>query len=100
MNFAYGWAFAKPVRKIYYNITVTALSVAVALLIGGIELFSVLSEKLGLTSGLVASVGAIDLEYVGYWIVGLFVLTWVSALLVWRLGRIEERWSANLQPAD
>ncbi len=99
MTFAYGWAFAKPVRKIYYNITVTALSVAVALLIGGIELFSVLSEKLGLTSGLVASVGAIDLEYVGYWIVGLFVVTWVIALLVWRLGRIEERWSADLQPA-
>jgi nickel/cobalt transporter (NiCoT) family protein len=100
MNVAYGWAFAKPVRKIYYNITVTALSVAVALLIGGIELFSVLSEKLGLTSGLVASVGAIDLENAGYWIVGLFVVTWVIALLVWRLGRIEERWSANLQPAD
>jgi high-affinity nickel-transport protein len=100
MNFAYGWAFARPVRKIYYNITVTALSVAVALLIGGLELFSVLSEKLGLTSGVVASVGAIDLEYVGYWIVGLFVVTWVVALLVWRLGRIEERWSANLQPAD
>ena len=100
MTFAYGWAFAKPVRKIYYNITVTALSVAVALLIGGIELFSVLTEKLGITSGLVAAVGAIDLEHVGYWIVGLFVVTWVIALLVWRLGRIEERWSANLQPAD
>ena len=76
MTFAYGWAFAKPVRKIYYNITVTALSVAVALLIGGIELFSVLTEKLGITSGLVAAVGAIDpQEHVGYWIVGLFVVT-------------------------
>jgi nickel/cobalt transporter (NiCoT) family protein len=100
MNFAYGWAFAKPVRKIYYNITVTALSVAVALVIGVIELLSILTEKLEITWGPVASIASLDLEYVGYWIVGLFVVTWVVALLIWRLGRIEERWSANLQTAD
>ena len=51
MNFAYGWAFSKPVRKIYYNITVTGLSVAVALVIGTIELLSVLADKLSLTGG-------------------------------------------------
>jgi high-affinity nickel-transport protein len=96
MNFAYGWAFAKPVRKIYYNITVTALSVAVALVIGVIELLSILTEKLDITSGPAAAVAAVDLEYVGYWIVGLFVVTWVIAFLVWRFGRIEERWSAHL----
>jgi high-affinity nickel-transport protein len=100
MNFAYGWAFAKPVRKIYYNITVTALSVAVALVIGVIELLSILTEKLDITWGPVASIASLDLEFVGYWIVGLFVVTWVVALLIWRLGRIEERWSANLQTAD
>ena len=50
MNFAYGWAFANPVRKVYYNITITGLSVAVALVIGGIELISVLAEKLGITT--------------------------------------------------
>jgi high-affinity nickel-transport protein len=100
MNFAYGWAFAKPVRKIYYNITVTALSVAVALVIGVIELLSILTEKLDLTWGPVTSIASLDLEYVGYWIVGLFVVTWIVALLIWRLGRIEERWSANLQTAD
>ncbi len=100
MNFAYGWAFAKPVRKIYYNITVTALSVAVALIIGVIELMSILIEKLDITSEPFATIASIDLEYVGYWIVGLFVVTWVVALVVWRVGRIEERWSANLQPAD
>ena len=100
MNFAYGWAFAKPVRKIYYNITVTALSVAVALVIGVIELLSVLTEKLDITSGPATAIASLDLEYVGYWIVGLFVVTWVVALLVWRLGRIEERWSADLQPAS
>jgi high-affinity nickel-transport protein len=100
MNFAYGWAFAKPVRKIYYNITVTALSVAVALVIGVIELLSILTEKLDITSGPAATIASVDLEYVGYWIVGLFVVTWVVALLVWRVGRIEERWSENLQPVE
>jgi high-affinity nickel-transport protein len=84
MSFAYGWAFAKPVRKIYYNLTITALSVAVALIIGTIELIAVFSD-----SGL-------DLNYVGYGIVALFVLTWVVALAVWRFGRIEQRWAARL----
>jgi len=96
MNFAYGWAFSKPVRKIYYNITITALSVAVALLIGGIELISILTEKLDITSGLLATIGSIDLASVGYWIVGLFVGTWAVALAVWRFGRIEQRWESNL----
>jgi high-affinity nickel-transport protein len=93
MNFAYGWAFSKPVRKIYYNLTVTALSVAVALVIGGIEIVSILTERLDITTGPVAWVGGIDLGDVGFWIVGLFVVTWLLALAVWRLGRIEERWA-------
>ena len=96
MNFAYGWAFSKPVRKIYYNITVTALSVAVALLIGGIQLLSILTEKLHITSGLLATLGSVDLNSVGYWIVGLFVLTWAIALAVWRFGRIEQRWDSKV----
>ncbi|GAB3136574.1 HoxN/HupN/NixA family nickel/cobalt transporter [Amycolatopsis stemonae] len=96
MNFAYGWAFAKPVRKIFYNITVTALSVAVALVIGTIELVSILTEKLDITSGPLAAIASVDLDYVGFGIVGLFVLTWVVALAVWRFGRIEEKWSAKL----
>lgn len=96
MNFAYGWAFAKPVRKVYYNITITALSVAVAMIIGSVELISILVDELGLTSGPLVSVAALDLNQVGYAIVALFVLTWVAALLVWRFGRIEEKWSANL----
>ena len=96
MNFAYGWAFSKPIRKIYYNITITALSVAVALLIGGIELISILTEKLGITTGPLATIGSVDLNSVGYWIVGLFVATWAVALAVWRLGRIEQRWESSL----
>ncbi|MFC4081270.1 Nickel transporter NicT [Amycolatopsis samaneae] len=100
MNYAYGWALAKPVRKIYYNITVTALSVAVALVIGTIELVSILAEKLGLTSGPLAAIAGLDLNYVGFAVVGLFVVTWLAALAVWRFGRIEEKWSARLAPSD
>jgi nickel/cobalt transporter (NiCoT) family protein len=95
MNFAYGWAFSRPVRKIFYNITITALSVAVALLIGGIELISILTEKLHITTGLLASIGSVDLNSVGYWVVGLFVATWVVALAVWRFGHIEQRWESS-----
>ncbi|HEX3294201.1 MAG TPA: HoxN/HupN/NixA family nickel/cobalt transporter [Solirubrobacterales bacterium] len=97
MNFAYGWAFSQPVRKIYYNLTVTGLSVAVALLIGTIELMSVLAEKLSLTGEPWDFVSNLDLNLVGYAIVALFVLTWAVALAVWHLGDIERKWSANLR---
>ncbi len=97
MNFAYGWAFAKPVRKIYYNITITALSVGVALVIGAIELIAVFADKLSLKGGVWDLVSGIDLNYVGYAIVAVFALTWAIALAVWRFGRVEERWSAGLQ---
>jgi high-affinity nickel-transport protein len=94
MNFAYGWAFSKPVRKVFYNLAVTWLSVVVALAIGTIELMSVLADKLALTGQPWDFVSGLDLNYVGYAIAGLFVLTWIVAVAVWRLGRIEEKWSA------
>jgi nickel/cobalt transporter (NiCoT) family protein len=100
MNFAYGWAFSKPVRKVYYNITITGLSVAVALIIGTIELVSILTDKLGIETGPLAAVGSLDLNVVGFAIVGLFVLTWAIALSVWKFGRIEEKWEAHLLVAD
>jgi nickel/cobalt transporter (NiCoT) family protein len=100
MNFAYGWAFSKPVRKVYYNITITGLSVAVALIIGAIELISILADKLGIGAGPLRAIADLDLNYVGYAIVGLFVATWVIALLVWRLGRIEDKWTRQLRQAD
>jgi nickel/cobalt transporter (NiCoT) family protein len=81
MAFAYGWAFAKPVRKLYYNLTVTGLSVAVALGIGSLELLSALG------------VAEIDLGAVGYLVVALFAVTWVVSVAVWRFGRIEQRWA-------
>ncbi len=96
MNAAYGWALARPVRKVFYNITITSISVAVALIIGTIELLGVLADEAHITTGPVAAVASIPLDYAGYAIVGLFVLAWVVALAVWRWGRIEERWSSDL----
>ncbi len=99
MNVAYGWAFAKPVRKVFYNITITSISVAVALIIGTIELVGVLADQAHITSGPVAAIGGINLDYAGYGIVGLFVVSWLVAIAVWHFGRIDERWSAHLTPA-
>jgi high-affinity nickel-transport protein len=96
MNAAYGWAFARPVRKVFYNITITSISIAVALVIGTIELLGVLADRLEVTSGPLSVIGDLDLDYAGYLIVGLFVLTWLSALAIWRFGRIEQKWSAGL----
>jgi high-affinity nickel-transport protein len=98
MNGAYGWAFAKPVRKVFYNITITSISVAVALIIGTIELIGVVADQAKITTGPLAGIANIPLDYAGYGIVALFLGSWVVALLVWRFGRIEERWSANLAP--
>jgi high-affinity nickel-transport protein len=97
MNFAYGWAFAKPVRKVFYNITITAISVAVALIIGTIELISVIVDQAGIESGPLAAIAAIPLDYAGYGIVALFMVSWLVALAVWRFGRIEDRWSRRLR---
>ena len=96
MNAAYGWAFAKPVRKVFYNITITSISVAVALIIGTIELVGVLADQANITSGPLGWIANINLDYAGYAIVGLFFVSWLIALAVWRFGRIESRWSAHL----
>jgi nickel/cobalt transporter (NiCoT) family protein len=96
MNFAYGWAFARPVRKVFYNITITALSVAVALIIGTIELIGVLADQAKIDSGPLAAIAAIPLDYAGYGIVLLFLVAWLAAVGVWRFGRIEEKWSRGL----
>jgi high-affinity nickel-transport protein len=96
MSFAYDWAFAQPVRKIYYNLVITGLSVAVAFLIGGQEIVSILAEKLEVESGIVAWIGNLDLGDLGYIIVGLFVLTWAVAIAVWRFAGVERRWQDGL----
>ena len=98
MNFAYGWAFSQPVRKVYYNIVITGLSVAVALIIGTVELLGLVADQFGWTGGFWDWIGGIDLNIIGFLIVGLFVLTWAAALLVWKYGRIEDKWNARLAP--
>ena len=100
MNAAYGWAFAKPVRKVFYNITITSISVAVALIIGTIELIGVLADQAKITTGPLAAIADIPLDYAGYGIVILFVGSWLIAVAVWRFGRVEQRWSTHLAPSS
>ena len=92
MNFAYGWAFSKPVRKVYYNIVITALSVGTAMFIGALELSQVISQQLELTGGYWDWANNINLNSAGYIIVATFAIVWAIALLVWRYGKIEDRW--------
>lgn len=93
MNVAYRWAFANPVRKIYYNLTITGLSVAVALLIGTIELVGVLHDQLRWNDAVSDWIARLDLNNVGFVIVGLFVAVWALALTYWKLARVEHRWT-------
>lgn len=93
MSRAYGWALVRPVRKVFYNLTVTVLSVAVALVIGLLVLIGLLVDRLDIDAQPLAWIAGLDLGFVGFAVVGLFVVTWGVALAVWRLGRIEERWA-------
>jgi high-affinity nickel-transport protein len=97
MNFAYGWAFSKPVRKVFYNLTITGLSVAIALLIGTIELGGLIAQQLNLSGTFWDWFENININLLGFLIVGMFVATWAIALSVWHLGHIEERWSSHLE---
>ncbi|HUR14925.1 MAG TPA: HoxN/HupN/NixA family nickel/cobalt transporter [Mycobacteriales bacterium] len=94
MNFAYGWAFSRPARKVFYNLTITGLSVVVAALIGGLEIAQVFSEQLSLSGGFWDFANGFDLNKAGYWLVGLFVGVWALALAVWHFGKVEHRWES------
>jgi len=96
MNFAYGWAFSRPVRKVYYNLALTALSVAVALLVGTVELAGVLAQTLGARASFWTFLEHIDMNTLGLVIIGMFVATSAIAGAIWRLAGIEERWDARL----
>jgi high-affinity nickel-transport protein len=100
MNTAYGWAFARPVRKVYYNLTITALSVLIAFVIGGVEISGVLTSELHLTGWFADFVGNFDLNTVGYVVVAMFVTIWLVAVAFWRFGKIEEKWERHIQPVD
>lgn len=93
MSVAYDWAFLNPVRKVYYNISITGLSVAVAFLVGTIELISVLHDNAGWVNPVTTWITDINLNNVGFIVVGLFVLTWAAAIGYWRIAKVEDRWT-------
>ena len=102
MNMAYGWAFFNPVRKVFYNLAITGLSVAICLFIGGIETLSLVPQdfhNFSQTSGFWGFMYNFNINTAGFVIVGMFILTWVGAVLIWRYGHIEEKWTARLQGA-
>ena len=91
---AYGWAFVKPIRKLYYNLTITAVSVIVAVVVGGIEALNLIGDQLGLTDGggFWGAIGALNDNFgvLGYVIVGIFVVAWLVSFVVYRLKRYDE----------
>lgn len=93
---AYRWAFVNPLRKIFYNLTTTGLSIAVALLIGTIEMLQVFIDMLQLKGPLFDFVAGLDFGALGYVIVGLFLLAWVISAALWKFGRVEQRLADNL----
>jgi len=104
MNFAYDWAFAKPVRKVYYNLTITGLSVFVAVFVGAIELLGLLAQNAHLDGSFWSFLAGFNINTAGFVIVGVFVVTWIVALCIWHFGRIEQKWESgpavSPDPAD
>lgn len=92
MTNAYHWAFDKPARKIFYNITMTAISVVAALLIGGVEIMQLLGEKWHWKNGFLGWVTQLDFGWLGYALVVVLILSWIIAMVVWKIGHFEERW--------
>jgi nickel/cobalt transporter (NiCoT) family protein len=93
MNFAYGWAFARPVRKVYYNLVITVLSIAVAFLIGTIEIIGLLAGELRIRGGFWAFMANFDINKAGFAIAGLFVAVWAVAIAYWKPRRLGRRWA-------
>ncbi|HEX4571810.1 MAG TPA: HoxN/HupN/NixA family nickel/cobalt transporter [Dongiaceae bacterium] len=89
---AYGWAFAKPIRKLFYNMTITAVSVLVALIVGGIEALGLIADKFELQGGIWDVVGALNDNFgtLGYLIIAIFALSWIISMVVYRLKRYDE----------
>ncbi|HEY7144999.1 MAG TPA: HoxN/HupN/NixA family nickel/cobalt transporter [Streptosporangiaceae bacterium] len=93
MNFAYGWAFARPVRKVYYNLVITGLSIAVAFLVGTIEIIGLLSDELHIHGRFWDFVSGFDINRAGFIIAGLFLGVWILAIAYWKLRGLDDRWA-------
>ena len=101
MTKAYAWAFTSPLRKIYYNLTTTGISIFVALVIGTIELVGVLADKTSIAKHQPFTwIASIQLNAIGYWIVASFIATWIGSVLIWKFGRYEERYSSGIEETD
>jgi high-affinity nickel-transport protein len=91
---AYGWAFIKPIRKLYYNLTITAVSVVIAVVVGGLEALNLIGDQLGLTEGggFWGAIGALNDNFgtLGYVIVGIFIAAWAISYVVYRVNRYDE----------
>jgi len=96
MNFAYGWAFARPVRKVYYNLVITGLSIGAAFIIGTIELLGLLTSELHLRGAFWDLMANFDINVAGFVIAAMFVAVWAAALAYWRWGKVEDRWGASV----
>ena len=96
MNFAYGWAFARPVRKVYYNLVITALSIGAAFIIGTIEILGILTTEMHLHGAFWDLMANFNINLAGFCIAALFVAVWTTALIYWRLGDVEARWSSSM----
>jgi high-affinity nickel-transport protein len=99
MNVAYGWAFFNPVRKVYYNLAITGLSVSICFFIGTIEVLGLLPMELHYRGRFWDDMANFNINTAGFVIVGMFVVTWAAALAIWKYAHIEEKWTARLQPA-
>ena len=103
MNLAYGWAFFNPVRKVYYNLAITGLSVAICFFIGGVETLGLLPAEIhGLSKhhGFWGFMYNFNINTAGFVIVGMFLVTWAGAMLIWRYANVEERWGGRLKTSD
>ncbi len=91
---AYGWAFVKPIRKLYYNLTITAVSVIVAVIVGGLETLNLVGDRFGLTDdgGFWGAIGSLNDNFgmLGYLIVGIFIVAWLVSYVVYRVNRYDE----------
>ncbi len=96
MNFAYDWAFANPIRKVFYNLTITGLSVFVAFFIGTIEILGLIGQEAHLNSPFWNFFRTFNINAAGFTIVGVFAVTWAVALLYWHLGHVEDKWDSMM----
>ena len=95
---AYGWAFVKPVRKLYYNLNITLVSVLVAVVVGTIEVFSIIAREFHLSGGVWDSLGSLDSGFLGGVIIGLFILSWVISTVIYKVKRYDDLEVKTVQP--